>query len=417
MTESSNDARSAQNDAMQIVCPRCNQPFTLDGSGYASILKQVHDHEFATELANRVELLQENNESKIALVRQELQAKLDASETQKELAVKNAITEMERERDALSNALEVQKVQATSKELEIKSDKDRSLAEKDLEIARLRDYKMRNSTKGIGEDLENFCKTEFDKIRAVAFPRAEFFKDNVTVENTKGDYIFREYSEDGVEIISIMFEMKNEAEETADANRQKNEKFYKKLDSDRKKKNCEYAVLVSALELDNELFNEGIVDVSHEAEKMYVVRPGFFIPIIALLRNAALNSMSVKQELAFIRSQNIDIEKFEEKLDTFKNGFTRNYELASKKFTKAIADIDKSIAALSEVRANLLNSENNLRLASDKAQDITIKKLTRGNATMTKMFEDERRTINGEIEPGQSLEIESDEIELEDEIL
>lgn len=417
MTESSNDARSAQNDAMQIVCPRCNQPFTLDGSGYASILKQVHDHEFAAELANRVELLQENNESKIALVRQELQAKLDASETQKELAVKNAITEMERERDALSNALEVQKVQATSKELEIKSDKDRSLAEKDLEIARLRDYKMRNSTKGIGEDLENFCKTEFDKIRAVAFPRAEFFKDNVTVENTKGDYIFREYSEDGVEIISIMFEMKNEAEETADANRQKNEKFYKKLDSDRKKKNCEYAVLVSALELDNELFNEGIVDVSHEAEKMYVVRPGFFIPIIALLRNAALNSMSVKQELAFIRSQNIDIEKFEEKLDTFKNGFTRNYELASKKFTKAIADIDKSIAALSEVRANLLNSENNLRLASDKAQDITIKKLTRGNATMTKMFEDERRTINGEIEPGQSLEIESDEIELEDEIL
>lgn len=417
MTESSNDARSAQNDTMQIVCPKCNQPFTLDGSGYASILKQVHDHEFATELAKRVELLQETNESKIALVRQELQAKLDASETQKELAVKNAITEMERERDALSNALEVQKVQATSKELEIKSDKDRSLAEKDLEIARLRDYKMRNSTKGIGEDLENFCKTEFDKIRAVAFPKAEFFKDNVTVENTKGDYIFREHSEDGVEIISIMFEMKNEAEETADANRQKNEKFYKKLDSDRKKKNCEYAVLVSALELDNELFNEGIVDVSHEAEKMYVVRPGFFIPIIALLRNAALNSLSVKQELAFIRSQNIDIEKFEEKLDTFKNGFTKNYELASKKFTKAISDIDKSIAALSEVRANLLNSENNLRLASDKAQDITIKKLTRGNPTMTKMFEDERRTINGEIEPGRALEIESDVIELEDEIL
>ena len=417
MTESNNDSKSVQNDAMQIVCPKCNEPFTLDGSGYASILKQVHDHEFATELAKRVELIQESSESKIALVRQELQAKLDANETQKELAVKNAVTDIERERDALSHALEVQKAQATSKELEIKSDKDKLLAEKDLEIAHLRDYKIRNSTKGIGEDLEKFCKTEFDKIRAVAFPRAEFFKDNVTVENTKGDYIFREFSEDGVEIISIMFEMKNESEETADANRQKNEKFYKKLDSDRKKKNCEYAVLVSALELDNELFNEGIVDVSHEAEKMYVVRPGFFIPIIALLRNAALNSLSVKQELAFIRSQNIDIENFEEKLETFKNGFTRNYELASKKFTKAIADIDKSIAALSEVRANLLNSENNLRLASDKAQDITIKKLTRGNTTMTKMFEDERRTINGEVEPGQSLEIESDSSELEDEIL
>jgi hypothetical protein len=345
------------------------------------------------------------------LVRQELQAKIDASETQKQLAVKNAITDIERERDALSNALEVQKVQATSKELEIKSDKDRLLAEKDLEIARLRDYKIRNSTKGIGEDLENFCKTEFDKIRAVAFPRAEFFKDNVTVENTKGDYIFRELSEDGIEIISIMFEMKNESEETADANRQKNEKFYKKLDSDRKKKNCEYAVLVSALELDNELFNEGIVDVSHEAEKMYVVRPGFFIPIIALLRNAALSNLSHKRELAEIKAQTIDVENFKEKLDGYKKQFDRNASLATKNIADAINDIDKTIKSLQDTREHLEKSSDYIRKAYGNLDDVSITKLTARNKTMKKMFDDLDRTVDGEIDgevaEESPLEIES----------
>jgi hypothetical protein len=389
---------AAANNTNQIICPNCNMPFTIDESGYANILKQVHDHEFATELAKRVELIQESNESKIALVRQELQAKIDASETQKQLAVKNAITDVERERDALSNALELQKVQATSKELEIKSDKDRLLAEKDLEIARLRDYKIRNSTKGIGEDLENFCKTEFDKIRAVAFPRAEFFKDNVTVENTKGDYIFRELSEDGIEIISIMFEMKNESEETADANRQKNEKFYKKLDSDRKKKNCEYAVLVSALELDNELFNEGIVDVSHEAEKMYVVRPGFFIPIIALLRNAALSNLSHKRELAEIKAQTIDVENFKEKLDGYKKQFDRNASLATKNIADAINDIDKTIKSLQDTREHLEKSSDYIRKAYGNLDDVSITKLTARNKTMKKMFDDLDRTVDGEID-------------------
>jgi len=401
----------ATNNTNQIICPNCNMPFTIDESGYANILKQVHDHEFATELAKRVELIQESNESKIALVRQELQAKIDASETQKQLAVKNAITDIERERDALSNALEVQKVQATSKELEIKSDKDRLLAEKDLEIARLRDYKIRNSTKGIGEDLENFCKTEFDKIRAVAFPRAEFFKDNVTVENTKGDYIFRELSEDGIEIISIMFEMKNESEETADANRQKNEKFYKKLDSDRKKKNCEYAVLVSALELDNELFNEGIVDVSHEAEKMYVVRPGFFIPIIALLRNAALSNLSHKRELAEIKAQTIDVENFKEKLDGYKKQFDRNASLATKNIADAINDIDKTIKSLQDTREHLEKSSDYIRKAYGNLDDVSITKLTARNKTMKKMFDDLDRTVDGEIDgevaEESPLEIES----------
>lgn len=398
MTDSSNVSKSAASDAMQIVCPKCNEPFTLDGSGYASILKQVRDQEFESEIAKRIELMQESNESKIALVRQELQAKIDANESDKKLAVQNATIALERERDALSSSLDLQKAQAVSNELVIKASLDQTIQEKDLEIARLREYKLRLSTKGIGEDLEKFCETEFAKIRAVAFPRAQFGKDNITVENAKGDYIYREFSEDGIEVISIMFEMKNESEDTADANRQKNEKFYKKLDADRKRKNCEYAVLVSALELDNDLFNEGIVDVSHEAEKMYVVRPGFFIPIIALLRNAALSNLNDKRELALIKAQNVDVENFKEKLDGYKKQFDRNATLATNNIADAIDDIDKTIKSLQDTRVHLEKSSDYIRKAYGNLDDVSITKLTARNKTMKKMFDDLERTVDGEID-------------------
>ena len=407
MTDMNNLPTAPISDAMQIVCPKCHEPFPLECAGYASILKQVHDHEFESEISKRIALMQESNESKIMLVRQELQAKLDASETEKQLAIKNATTALERERDALHNALELQKEKSTSKELAIKADLEKDLQEKEFEIARLREYKLRMSTKGIGEDLEKFCQTEFNKIRSIAFPRAQFEKDNITVENAKGDFIFRDFSEDGIEIISIMFEMKNESEDTADGNRQKNEKFYKKLDADRKRKNCEYAVLVSALELDNELFNEGIVDVSHEAEKMFVVRPGFFIPIIALLRNAALSNLSDKRELALAKAQNVDVENFKEKLEGYKKQFDRNMSLTSSNLESAIDEISKTIKKLEKIKEQLEKSSDYVRKAYGNLDDVSITKLTARNPTMRKLFDDLERTIDGDVEVGEPLELEN----------
>lgn len=407
MTDVSKSVENQTPDTVQIVCPKCGEPFTLDGSGYASILKQVHNHEFDIELKKQLGLLRENSEAQVELVRQQLQAKIDSAEIEKQLAVTNATVNIERERDALRSEIELQKERSTSKELSVKAELEVELKEKDLEIARLREYKLRMSTKGIGEDLEKFCETEFNKIRAVAFPRAQFGKDNVTVEGGKGDYIFREFTEDGIEIISIMFEMKNESEDTAEANRQKNEKFYKKLDSDRKKKNCEYAVLVSALELDNELFNEGIVDVSHEAEKMYVVRPGFFIPIIALLRNAAMSNVADKREIALIRAQNVDVENFKDKLDGYKKQFDRNMGFATSNIDDAIEDIEKTIKKLQDLREHLVKSADYIQKAYGNLDDVSITKLTARNPTMKKMFDDLERTVDGEIDDESPLELEN----------
>ena len=407
MTEVSESTDNQTSDTAQIVCPKCGEPFTLDGSGYESILKQVHNHEFEIELKKQLALLRENSEAQVELVRQQLQAKIDAADIEKQLAVTNATVNIERERDALRSEIELQKERSTSKELSVKAELEVELKEKDLEIARLREYKLRMSTKGIGEDLEKFCETEFNKIRAVAFPRAQFGKDNVAIEGGKGDYIFREFTVDGIEIISIMFEMKNESEDTAEGNRQKNEKFYKKLDSDRKKKKCEYAVLVSALELDNELFNEGIVDVSHEAEKMYVVRPGFFIPIIALLRNAAMSNVADKREIALIRAQNVDVENFKEKLDGYKKQFDRNMGFATSNIDDAIDDVEKTIKKLQDLRDHLVKSADYIRKAYGNLDDVSITKLTARNSTMKKMFDDLERTVDGEIEDASPLEIEN----------
>ena len=263
---------------------------------------------------------------------------------------------------------------------------------KDEQIEYYRDFKAKQSTKMVGESLEQHCDYEFNKIRASAFPNAYFEKDNDARSGSKGDFIFRDMDENGTEFISIMFEMKNETDTTS--TKKKNEDFFKELDKDRREKNCEYAVLVSLLEIDNELYNTGIVDVSYKYPKMYVVRPQFFIPIITLLRNAAMNSLEYRQELETIRHQNIDISNFEEKMNLFKEGFSRNYRLASDKFQTAIDEIDKSISHLQKIKDALISSENNLRLANDKAEDLTIKKLTRGNATMKALFDAQSKEQN-----------------------
>lgn len=426
----------------EIICPHCNKAFKIDESGYADIIKQVRDHEFDEQLHERLELAEKEKQSAIELattkVTSELEKaaaakdaeikalmnKLDAGEIQQKLAVKEALTAVEKERDQLLNELkqatnekqtstelaeaklmnELQKAAAT-KESEIqtlKRDLERTQYEKQLvetslkdkyetqikdrddQIERLRDMKAKLSTKMVGETLEQHCETEFNRIRATAFPRAYFEKDNDSSGGTKGDYIFRDALEDNTEIVSIMFEMKNENDETA--TKKKNEDFFKKLDKDRSAKGCEYAVLVSLLEPENELYNSGIVDVSHRYPKMYVVRPQFFIPIITLLRNAAENSVKYKIELALVKSQNVDITNFEDDLEAFKTGFARNYELASKKFKTAISEIDKTIDHLQKTKDALLGSENNLRLANNKADDLTVKKLTKNNPTMKGKF-------------------------------
>ncbi len=331
-------------------------------------------------------------DARIVELEQRVEAQGRAFEAEKKLAVEQARSALERERDALAAQValkDAEKSQATSalKEqlaIELKA-KDDIIAYKEGEIERYKDMKARLSTKMVGESLEQHCETEFNKIRAAAFPRAYFEKDNDASEGSKGDFIFRECDEEGNEIVSIMFEMKNESDDSS--HRHKNEDFFKKLDADRRKKGCEYAVLVTLLEPESELYNQGIVDVSYRFEKMYAIRPQFFLPMISILRNAALNSMAYKAELAVVRNQNIDITKFEEQMETFKSGFARNYDLASRKFQTAIDEIDKTILHLQKTKDALVSSENNLRLANNKAQDLTIKRLTRNNPTMKAAFE------------------------------
>jgi len=426
----------------EIICPHCGKAFKIDQAGYADIVKQVRNSEFEQQLHERLELAEQDKQNAVELAQakgtsemqkvavakdteiQQLKAKLDASEIARKLAVNEALTDVEKERDALANQLEQAKrdkqaaselaaaklanelqKSAAMKDAEIqalrsgleRTELEKQLAEKALKdkyetqikdrddaIERLRDMKARLSTKMVGETLEQHCETEFNRIRATAFPRAYFEKDNDSRMGSKGDYIFRDSDEAGTEIVSIMFEMKNEDDRTATKN--KNEDFLKELDKDRSEKRCEYAVLVSLLEPDSELYNTGIVDVFHRYPKMYIVRPQFFIPIITLLRNAAMNSLNYKTELALVRSQNIDITKFETELETFKNAFARNYDLASGHFQKAITEIDKSIDHLQKTKEALLGTDRNLRLANDKAQEVTIKKLTRGNPTMAEKF-------------------------------
>ena len=331
-------------------------------------------------------------DARIVELEQRVEAQGRAFEAEKKLAVEQARSALERERDALAAQVALKDAEKSRCEsalneqlaIELKA-KDDIIAYKDGEIERYKDMKARLSTKMVGESLEQHCETEFNKIRAAAFPRAYFEKDNDASEGSKGDFIFRECDEEGNEIVSIMFEMKNESDDSS--HRHKNEDFFKKLDADRRKKGCEYAVLVTLLEPESELYNQGIVDVSYRFEKMYAIRPQFFLPMISILRNAALNSMAYKAELAVVRNQNIDITKFEEQMETFKSGFARNYDLASRKFQTAIDEIDKTILHLQKTKDALVSSENNLRLANNKAQDLTIKRLTRNNPTMKAAFE------------------------------
>ena len=346
-----------------------------------------HDKQAALELAEakRVSELQKSAATKDSEI-QGLNAKLEAIRVEQKLAITEAVSAVEKERDALRSGLQQAELQKHLAENALKDKYETQIKDRDDAIERLRDMKVRLSTKMVGETLEQHCETEFNRIRAMAFPRAYFEKDNDARTGSKGDYIFRDSDEAGTEIVSIMFEMKNESDHSATKN--KHEDFLKELDKDRTEKGCEYAVLVSLLEPDSELYNSGIVDVFHRFPKMYIVRPQFFLPIITLLRNAAMNSLKYKSELALVRAQNIDITNFENELDEFKTGFARNYELASKKFKTAIDEIDKTIEHLQKTKEALLGSENNLRLANNKADDLTVKKLTKGNPTMAANFAD-----------------------------
>ena len=391
-----------------ISCPHCGKAFKVDESGYGDILKQVRDHEFDRQLQERLALAEREKLDALALAKSKidnemqkstsakdaeiaaLKSQVERAEMAKKLAISEALSAVEKERDQLGNRLEVAELEKEISERALEEKYQTQIRDRDDAIERLRDMKARLSTKMIGESLEVHCETEFNRIRATAFPRAYFEKDNDARSGSKGDYIFRDADDAGTEIISMMFEMKNEADSTA--TKKRNEDFFKELDKDRIEKNCEYAVLVSLLEPDSELYNSGIVDVSHRYPKMYVIRPQFFLPIITLLRNAAMSSLTYKTELALIRAQNIDITNFEEDLDNFKVGFAKNYDLASSRFQKAIDEIDKSIDHLQKTRDALLGADRNLRLANNKAQDITIKKLTRRNPTMSEKFSDLKKT-------------------------
>ena len=416
----------------EIICPNCEKAFKVDETGFADILKQVRDHQFKEDLTNRLTLAEKEKDSAVKLaeanIKNSLQkelsqkdkqltklkaesdtelaerlakketeiatmkSKIENAETEKKLEVLKAIKTIEKERDDLTHDLKIKKTQFELDKKSIKEQftnkltiKDETIKMKDGEIDRLKDFKLKLSTKMVGETLEQHCEIEFNKLRATAFQNAYFEKDNNLKGGSKGDYIYKETDDAENELISIMFEMKNENDETA--TKKRNEDFFSKLDKDRKEKSCEYAILVSLLESENEFYNVGIVDVSHKFEKMYVVRPQFFIQIITLLRNAAMNSMEYKAELNLMRNQNIDITNFEEKIDAFKTGFAKNYDLASRKFKTAINEIDKTINHLQKTKEALFSSENNLRLANNKADDLTIKKLTYGNPTMKEKFD------------------------------
>ena len=386
----------------EIKCPHCGELFSIDESGYADIVRQVRDETFDKALQERLVLA--DNERALAIelaeakIKQEsveassvrdaeierLKAELANADLKKQLELNEALGVVEKERDDLKRDLEVKDTQQQLSENALKEKYETQIKDRDDSIERLRDMKARLSTKLVGETLEQHCEIEFNKLRATAFPHSYFEKDNDAKSGSKGDYIFRDSDDGGLEFISIMFEMKNESDTTGA--KKKNEDFFKELDKDRNEKGCEYAVLVSLLESENDLYNSGIVDVSHRYPKMYVVRPQFFIPMITVLRDAARNSLSYKAELARVREQNLDITNFEEELDAFKSGFARNYDLASKKFKTAIDEIDKTIDHLQKTKDALLGSENNLRLANNKAEDLTIKKLTRGNPTMAAKF-------------------------------
>ncbi len=408
----------------EIICPHCKKAFKVDEAGFADILKQVRDHEFEQELLERVRTLEREKESAIKLAEAQtknqlqadaakkdteianlkaekelavaqlaskkdaelssLKAQLQAIESEKKLALTEAVNKVEKERDLLVGELKTKDTEKQLLETSLKEKFENELKTKDEMIAYYKDMKAKLSTKMVGETLEQHCEIEFNKLRATAFPNAYFEKDNDARTGSKGDYIYRENDESGNEIISIMFEMKNEGDETA--TKKKNEDFLRELDKDRNEKKCEYAVLVTLLEAENELYNTGIVDVSHKYPKMYVIRPQFFIPIITLLRNAALNSLKYKSELALVKAQNIDVTNFEDQLNDFRDSFGRNYRLASEKFTTAIESIDKSIAQLQKTKENLLRSEDNLRIANNKADELTVKKLTRSNPTMASKF-------------------------------
>lgn len=430
----------------EIKCPHCGEAFTVDESGYAAILNQVRDQEFQREVDARVSLAEKSREQEVALAVTKVEEALRAQiaerdgelvnlkaqlsvqqqqasmETQiavqrAEAAAKDAQVAVERERDDLRgkverarDELEAQKTRAEAELARARAEaqaqlaeklraKDELIADREREIERIQDMRARLSTKMLGESLEQHCEIEFNRLRPTAFPRAYFEKDNEVVEGTKGDFVFRDFDEEGNEIVSIMFEMKNEADDST--HRKTNESHFKKLDADRRKKGCEYAVLVSLLEPDNELYAAGITDVSYRFEKMYVIRPQFFIPLITLLRNAALSSMEARRELALVRQQNIDVTNFEDQLADFKDKFGRNYRLASERFAKAIDEIDKSIDHLQKIKEHLLGSERNLRLANDKAEDLTVKKLTRKNPTMKALL-DEARAAKEEQSEGVS---------------
>lgn len=386
----------------EIKCPYCNKEFKIDEAGYADIQKQVRDTEFETQLNERLALAEKEKTTAIELATtklesqlqikasmkdtelQNLRAKLEAVEIAKKLAVSEAVGEVEKQLNLLRSNLDRTLYEKQLAEQSLKEKFETQIKDRDNEIERLRDMKARLSTKMIGETLEQHCETEFNRIRATAFPYAYFEKDNDTRSGSKGDYIFRDNDERGTEIVSIMFEMKNEIETTF--TKSKNEDFLKELDKDRREKQCEYAVLVSLLESESDLYNTGIVDVFHRYPKMYVIRPQFFISIITLLRNAAMHSLKYKHELALVREQNIDITNFENELDSFKTAFAKNYDIASKRFHQAIDEIDKSIDHLQKTKEALLGTDRNLRLANDKAQDVNIKKLTRGNPTMLDKF-------------------------------
>jgi hypothetical protein len=394
----------------EIICPNCKTAFKVDEAGFASILKQVRDDQFNEELKTRLALADTEKQNAIQIAESNLKINLQAeisnkdqeisilrekynnAEIEKQLEITKALSAAELEKTNLRNELKNKDLQKDVEknslkdqyELMIKS-KDLEIETRDKEIQRIKEMKLKLSTKMIGESLEQHCEIEFNKLRPAAFPKAYFEKDNDSKSGSKGDYIYRETDDAGNEIISIMFEMKNEGDETA--TKKKNEDFLKELDKDRVEKKCEYAILVSLLESDSELYNTGIVDVSYKYPKMYVVRPQFFIQIITLLRNAALNSMQYKAELALVKNQNIDISNFEGELNDFKDKFSKNYDLASRKFAEAITEIDKSILHLQKIKDALLSSENNLRLANDKANDLTIKKLTKNNPTMKEKFE------------------------------
>lgn len=392
-----------------IICPNCKKVFKVDEAGFADILKQVRDHKFEEELRERLNIAEKEKENAVKLAEAniknilqtdlakkeaelaELKSRIDKAEVEKKLSVTEAVNKIEKERDELAGELKSKDTEKQLLETSLKEKyttdlkvKDDIIKMKDEEIALRKDMKVKLSTKMIGETLEQHCETEFNKLRATGFQNAYFEKDNDAKTGSKGDYIYRETDEAGNEIISIMFEMKNEGDETA--TKKRNEDFLRELDKDRSEKKCEYAVLVTLLEAENELYNTGIVDVSHKHPKMYIVRPQFFIPIISLLRNAAMNSLKYKAELALMRAQNIDVTNFEGQLNDFRESFGRNYRLASEKFKTAIDSIDKSIEQLQKTKENLLRSEDNLRLANNKAEDLTIKKLTRGNSTMTEKF-------------------------------